>query len=72
MSLWSLHDDSRTWPDDTVATGTEDAIRALYFLAIGPEPGAIKIAEIDAYIEDPDGAQYVWNKYLQPPGWDEL
>jgi hypothetical protein len=56
---WTLHDDSKPWPDDTLMQGPETVIKALYYEVLRTG----QVAEADAYIEDPNGNQFAWNRH---------
>jgi hypothetical protein len=55
---WLLCDDGRDYDHRSIDSGTEEQVKARYFIAI--DTGLI--LEIDAYIEDPGGDQYTWDR----------
>jgi len=65
-SEWTLHDDSKPYPNDTIDSGPETVIKAKYHRAVFTS----QIAPANAYIEDPEGNQFEWNNGTSK--WVEL
>lgn len=65
MDEWQLWDDRK---GEVVDSGTEDQMKYRYMIEL--EKG--DIAEMDLFVEAPDGTQYAYNRNVTPPRWDEI
>lgn len=63
--MWELWDDRA---GTVIASGTEAEVKQRYLLEL--EKG--EIAEMDLFIEAPDGTQYAYNRNVKPNRWDEI
>lgn len=63
--MFELWDDAK---GEVIFTGTEDAVKARYM----EELDRNVIAEMNLFIEAPDGSQYAWNRNINPPDWEEI
>ena len=62
---WELWDDRK---GSVVDSGTEEQVKQRYL----DELQKGEIAEMDLFIEGPDGRQYAYNRNVKPPSWDEI